>query len=195
MILAHINIEWNECYIWGLTFTFTFQDMQNVDYCTKIRGIIQKACYCLFSTDLKKIFHICLFIFVYMFFLVCNPLWTALFKWVIILSSSLLIFPSSFILISALKQLRFQHSSANWLGAVRVYWSSWSNLCPLSFPNPLPLASAPHSAGYHWLQNSFQWRHVPCITPHYVSVSPALKQLHSLNLIQGAVICVPLTGR
>lgn len=112
------------------------------------------------------------------------------------LSSALLLFTiSCFILISALKRLSFQHGSANWLGAVRVYWSSWSNLCPLSFSNPLPLASTPHSAGYHWLQSDLQWRQVPCITPHYVSVSPALKQLHSLNLIQGAVICIPLARR
>ncbi len=30
----------------------------NINYFTKIRGIIQNACYCLFSTDLNKIFHI-----------------------------------------------------------------------------------------------------------------------------------------
>ncbi len=33
-------------------------NLQNVDYVTKIRGIMQHACYCLFSTDLNKIFHI-----------------------------------------------------------------------------------------------------------------------------------------
>ncbi len=36
----------------------TFQNLQNVDYYTKIRGITQNACYCLFSTDLTKILHI-----------------------------------------------------------------------------------------------------------------------------------------
>ncbi len=35
-----------------------FQNLLNVQYFTKIRGIIQNACYCLFSTDLNKIFHI-----------------------------------------------------------------------------------------------------------------------------------------
>ncbi len=35
-----------------------FQNLQNVNYLTKIRGIIQNACYCLFSTDLNKRFHI-----------------------------------------------------------------------------------------------------------------------------------------
>ncbi len=42
---------------WSQKFTYTFQNMQNVNYFTKIRGIIQNACYCLFSTDLNKIFH------------------------------------------------------------------------------------------------------------------------------------------
>ncbi len=32
--------------------------MQNVNYFTKTRGIIQNTCCCLFSTDLNKIFHI-----------------------------------------------------------------------------------------------------------------------------------------
>lgn len=34
---------------------YTFQNMQNVIYFTKISGIIQNACYILCSTDLKKI--------------------------------------------------------------------------------------------------------------------------------------------
>ncbi len=42
---------------WSQKFTYTFQNLQNVNYFTKIRGIIQNACYCLFSTDLNKIFH------------------------------------------------------------------------------------------------------------------------------------------
>ncbi len=40
------------------TFAPPFQNLQNVNYFTKIRGIIQNACYCLFSTDLNNIFHI-----------------------------------------------------------------------------------------------------------------------------------------
>ncbi len=39
-------------------FTHTLQNLQNVNYFTKIRGIIQNTCYCLFSTDLNKIFHL-----------------------------------------------------------------------------------------------------------------------------------------
>ncbi len=55
-------------YSWSQKFTYTFQNLQNVNYFNKImhyfayiikiRGIIQNACYCLFSTDLNKIFHI-----------------------------------------------------------------------------------------------------------------------------------------
>ncbi len=32
--------------------------MQNVNYFSKTRGIIQNACYFLFRTDMNKIFHI-----------------------------------------------------------------------------------------------------------------------------------------
>ncbi|XP_052421294.1 protein NLRC3-like isoform X14 [Carassius gibelio] len=39
-------------------FTSPFQSLLNVNYFTKIRGIIQNACYCLFSTYLNKIFQI-----------------------------------------------------------------------------------------------------------------------------------------
>ncbi len=35
-----------------------FQNLQSVDYFTKVRRIIQNACYYLFSTDQNKIFHI-----------------------------------------------------------------------------------------------------------------------------------------
>ncbi len=45
-------------YSWGQKFTSPLQNLQNVNYFTKIRGIIQNACYCLFSTDLNKIVHI-----------------------------------------------------------------------------------------------------------------------------------------
>ncbi len=36
-------------YSWGQKFTSPFQNLQNVNYFTKIRGIIQNACYYLFS--------------------------------------------------------------------------------------------------------------------------------------------------
>ncbi len=41
-------------YIYIRTYKFTspFQNLQNVNYFTKIRGIIKNACCCLFSTDL-----------------------------------------------------------------------------------------------------------------------------------------------
>ncbi len=45
-------------YSWGQKFTPPFQNLQNVNYFTKRRGIIQNACYCLINTDLNKIFHI-----------------------------------------------------------------------------------------------------------------------------------------
>ncbi len=38
---------------WSQTFTYTFQNLQNFNYFTKIRGFIQNVCYCLFSTDLN----------------------------------------------------------------------------------------------------------------------------------------------
>ncbi len=52
LILYYIN------YSWGQKFTYPLQNLQNVNYFTKIRVIIQNAFYCLFSTDLNKIFHI-----------------------------------------------------------------------------------------------------------------------------------------
>ncbi len=39
-------------------FTYTLQNLQNANYLTKIRGIIQIACYFVFSTDLNNIFNI-----------------------------------------------------------------------------------------------------------------------------------------
>ncbi len=45
-------------YSWSQNFTCTFQNLQNVNYFTKIKGIIENACYGLFSTDLNKTFHI-----------------------------------------------------------------------------------------------------------------------------------------
>ncbi len=42
---------------WGQKLTSPFQNLQNVNNLTKIRGIIKNACYFLFSTDLNKIFH------------------------------------------------------------------------------------------------------------------------------------------
>ncbi len=46
-------------YSCGQNFTYTLQNLQNGNYFTKIRGIIQQnACYFLFSNDLNKIFHI-----------------------------------------------------------------------------------------------------------------------------------------
>ncbi len=47
-----------EKYIVGQNFTYIFQNLLNVNYFTKIRGIIQNSCYCIFSTDPNKIFHI-----------------------------------------------------------------------------------------------------------------------------------------
>ncbi len=44
-------------YSWSQNFTYTLQNLLNVNYFTKIRGIIQNACYCLFSTDPNKRFH------------------------------------------------------------------------------------------------------------------------------------------
>ncbi len=44
-------------YSWSQNFTYTFQNLQNVRYFTKKRGIIQNACYRLFITDLNKIFN------------------------------------------------------------------------------------------------------------------------------------------
>ncbi len=41
---------------WSQNFTHTFQNLLNVNYFTKIRGIIQIACYFVFSTDLNKIY-------------------------------------------------------------------------------------------------------------------------------------------
>ncbi len=38
-------------------FTYTLQNLQNVNYFNKIRGIIIQNAYYLFSTDLNKIFH------------------------------------------------------------------------------------------------------------------------------------------
>ncbi len=37
--------------------TYTLQNLQNVNYFNKIRGIIIQNAYYLFSTDLNKIFH------------------------------------------------------------------------------------------------------------------------------------------
>ncbi len=48
-------------YSWIQKFTYTFQNPQNYDYFNKIRGIIQNACYFLFSTDLNKIILINLY--------------------------------------------------------------------------------------------------------------------------------------
>ncbi len=50
--------ERERVYSWSEKFTYTFQNLLNVNYFTKIRGIVQNACYFLFSTDLNKIFHI-----------------------------------------------------------------------------------------------------------------------------------------
>ncbi len=38
-------------------FTYVLQNLYDFNYLIKIRGIIQKAHYCLFSTDLNKISH------------------------------------------------------------------------------------------------------------------------------------------
>ncbi len=38
-------------------FTYTLQNLLNVNYFNKIRGIIIQNAYYLFSTDLNKIFH------------------------------------------------------------------------------------------------------------------------------------------
>ncbi len=46
-------------YCWGQKFTPPFQNMLNVNYFTKIRGIIQNAYYYLFSTDQNKILTYC----------------------------------------------------------------------------------------------------------------------------------------
>ncbi len=45
-------------YSWSQKFIYTLQNLQNVNYFTKIRRIVQNACYCLFSNDLNKLFHI-----------------------------------------------------------------------------------------------------------------------------------------
>ncbi len=47
-----------EKYIVGQNFTYIFQNQLNVNYFIKIIGIIQNSCYCIFSTDPNKIFHI-----------------------------------------------------------------------------------------------------------------------------------------
>ncbi len=44
-----INVSFNP-YSRGQMFTSPFYNLQNVNYFTKIRGIIQNACYCLLST-------------------------------------------------------------------------------------------------------------------------------------------------
>ncbi len=44
-----INVSFNP-YSRGQMFTSPFHNLQNVNYFTKIRGIIQNACYCLLST-------------------------------------------------------------------------------------------------------------------------------------------------
>ncbi len=46
-----------ERYSGGQKFTPPFHNLQNVDYFSTIRGIIQNACCCIFSTDLNTIFH------------------------------------------------------------------------------------------------------------------------------------------
>ncbi len=51
------------CNKYSWSQNFTFQNLQNVNYSTKIRGIIQNACYFLFTTDMNKIFHIKMFKF------------------------------------------------------------------------------------------------------------------------------------
>ncbi len=45
-------------YSLGQKFTSPFQNLLNVHYFTKIRGIMQNACYCLFNTDQNKIFYL-----------------------------------------------------------------------------------------------------------------------------------------
>ncbi len=59
MYKAYINTHTHmRMYSCVQKFTHPFQNLQNVNYFTKIREIIQNTCYCLFSTDLNKIFHI-----------------------------------------------------------------------------------------------------------------------------------------
>ncbi len=60
-VILHFHKKNKDIYIshthsWSQNFTHTFQNLLNVNYFTKIRGIIQIACYFLFSTDLNKIY-------------------------------------------------------------------------------------------------------------------------------------------
>ncbi len=54
LILAYAFITM--IYSWSQKFTYTLQNLQNVNYFTKISGFILNACYCLFISDLNKIY-------------------------------------------------------------------------------------------------------------------------------------------